>query len=162
MLPSLSTSVYVALSPFLHIISYTCILSSFVLYLRYILSSFLNLVFHLFAAHSARYVSLSSDLFDAFLHNKSSCLQAYSIINAYRYFIARPFSPTPPSHALALSFPSLHILYTFYIPSCVRRMFTRPSRPFLSPHWKLIPRPRARSLCISKRTYALAASSTIP
>lgn len=151
MLSSLSTSVYIEL-PLSSIISYTCILSSFMLYLRYILSSFPNLALHSSLCRTFRALRIPVvGFFDEFLHNKAFGLQAYSIVNVYRYFIARP-----PLHALALSFPSLHILYTFYIPSCVRRMFTRPSRPFLSPHWKLIPRPRARCLCISKRTYALS------
>lgn len=52
-------------------------------------------------------------------------------------FYLSPPSPSFPStfcRPCTLSFPSPRILYTFCIPSRVLRMFTRTSRPFLSPH----------------------------
>lgn len=97
------------------------------------------------------------------------CLQTYSIINMYRRCIAHPSTLAvpllSPLHAryLPLPPPSLRILYTFCISSCVLPyVYTNVAAIFIPPpppHYELIPRPR--SLCISKRTYALMASSTI-
>lgn len=95
---------------------------------------------------------------------KTSRLRTYSIINMYQRFAAH--HPARPSLTLSHALLPLvtYFIYTFCIPSCVLRpyVYTNASRPFLSPHWKLIPRLRARSLCISKRMYAPVASATIP
>lgn len=125
------------------------------------------IVFSHFAFHSSLCCILllyaPSLSFYTFSH-KTSRLRTYSIINMYQRFAAHhPARPSLTlSHAL---FPLVtYFIYTFCIPSCVLRpyVYTNASRPFLSPHWKLIPRLRARSLCISKRMYALVASATIP
>lgn len=104
----------------------------------------------------------------AFLHNKAFCLRTYFIINVYqRFVVLLPLPFLPPPFSRPARFPLatyfiriLHFqLRSPYVYTNVAAIFI-PLPPTLC---KLIPsRLRARSLCISKRTYALVASSTIP